>query len=619
MPRALCQIYVQAEECGGSGQAQAAPTAAAAAEAAASGELEFVSSHGPDVPAGGFVDVPLTFEGSPNAVVLILVDSDDVEVSLPGATFETTEVFGSPALGANLTSPTNGVLRLTNSGSTTAGPIVLVGIETGRRMTAQATPSLARPGTPVELSATLSDSTSVDTPAIQIVNADGDVVADLPLGSGGGPFTVSFTPPGSGAYSVRAFVEGSRPRWASDVFFVGSGDATISGGFGEELVGAEDGQADALVLSPNLSVATAGTYRLAGRLVDGDGNQVAAAGGIETLETGSQNIPLSFPGRDIFSSGRSGPYRLVDVVLSRDDASLSPEDEAADLGATAGYGFETFEHDAVEFDLGAFTDQGVDSNGDGRFETLEVTGSVRVDEADSYAVNARLVAPDGTEIVETQSVVTLVAGANHFDLSFDGEAIGTAGRNGPYRVEDLSVYSLSNADAAGYLIKAHNTAPYSASQFVGDPATISIGDASVTEGNQGTVDATFTATLSEVAPRTVTVDFATADGTAKAPGDYEAANGTVAFAPGETSKAVVVRVVGDTASEPTESFAVTLSPPTGALLADGEGIGTILDTDDPCARPRGRISGPLYTFGLSLRGFGSLIRLIAVQVCRAGA
>jgi len=628
MPRALCQLYVQAQACGGSGQAQAAPTArsaaqgaqaAQAAQAAPSGGLEFVASAGPDVPAGASVNVPLSFEGAANAVLLILVESDQVQAELPGTTFEASDVFGAPALVATLTAPANGVLRLSNTGSSTTGPIVLIAVETDRKMTVQASPTLARPGSPVTISATLTQATSADAPMVQVVNASGSVVADLPLGTGGGPFSISYTPPAPGSYSVRAFVDGGQPRWASDVFFVGSGAATIAGGFSEVLTGNEDGQADALVLSPNLAVGTAGSYRLAGRLVDGSGNQVVAAGAVGNLSPGAQSLPLSFPGRDIFASGRSGPYRLVDVVLSRDDASLTPEDERADLGLTATYELQGFEHAAVQFDLSGFTDQGVDINGDGRFDTLRVAGSVRVDAGGSYAVNARLVAPDGTEVVETQSVVSLVPGANQFVLSFDGEAIGSAGRNGPFTVEDLSVYSVSNADAAGYLVKAHTTAAYRANQFIGEPATISVDDASVTEGSQGTTAATFTVTLSRASTRTVTVDFATSDGSATAPGDYEASTGTIAFAPGETTKAIVVRVVGDTTAEPTETYALRLTRPVGAQLAEGEGAGTIIDDDDPCARPRGPVSGPMYDLGGSFGPFGAFIRLIAIQVCRAGA
>ena len=86
--------------------------------------------------------------------------------------------------------------------------------------------------------------------------------------------------------------------------------------------------------------------------------------------------------------------------------------------------------------------------------------------------------------------------------------------------------------------------------------------------------------LSAAYGQPVTVHYATADGTATAGSDYTAASGDVTFAPGETSKTITVAVLGDRLAEPTETFVVNLSGPTNAIIADGQGVGTILD-DEP--------------------------------------
>jgi hypothetical protein len=112
------------------------------------------------------------------------------------------------------------------------------------------------------------------------------------------------------------------------------------------------------------------------------------------------------------------------------------------------------------------------------------------------------------------------------------------------------------------------------------PPSITIGDATVAEGNTGTKAAPFTVTLSAASSQPVTVDYATADGTATAGSDYQAASGTLTFAPGETGKTVAVQVLGDRLPEPNETFVVNLSSPTSATIADGQGTGTILD-DEP--------------------------------------
>jgi hypothetical protein len=111
--------------------------------------------------------------------------------------------------------------------------------------------------------------------------------------------------------------------------------------------------------------------------------------------------------------------------------------------------------------------------------------------------------------------------------------------------------------------------------------SISIADASRNEGNSGTANLTFTLTLSPVSGRSVTVNWATADGTATAPADYTASSGTVTFAAGQTSRTFTVPVVGDLLDEYNETFLVNLSTPTNATIPDGQAVGTIVDNDPP--------------------------------------
>jgi hypothetical protein len=109
--------------------------------------------------------------------------------------------------------------------------------------------------------------------------------------------------------------------------------------------------------------------------------------------------------------------------------------------------------------------------------------------------------------------------------------------------------------------------------------TLSITGTSVTEGDSATTQATFTVTLSAAAIHQVTVDYASADGTAVAPGDYQGTSGNLAFAPGTTSRSIAVEVVGDTIEEAEEQFTVALSNAVGASIATGTGTTSILDDD----------------------------------------
>ena len=152
-----------------------------------------------------------------------------------------------------------------------------------------------------------------------------------------------------------------------------------------------------------------------------------------------------------------------------------------------------------------------------------------------------------------------------------------------------------------------------------DPVpTVGVGDATVTEGNTGTKDATFTVTLSVSSGRPVSVNYATADGTAIAPGDYTAMSGTLTFAAGETSKDVKVPVVGELSAEHTESFSLNLTAPSNASIADNQGIGTVTDNDpdppvgiDSVSVPEGDAGPSQATFTVSLAG--SSVKTVSVN------
>jgi CSLREA domain-containing protein len=139
---------------------------------------------------------------------------------------------------------------------------------------------------------------------------------------------------------------------------------------------------------------------------------------------------------------------------------------------------------------------------------------------------------------------------------------------------------------------------------------LSISDASANEGNSGTTNAVFNVTLSPVSSQTITVNYQTADGTAKvSENDYQAITGTVTFAPGETTKSITVPINGDTAYEPDETFFVNLGNPVNASVARAQGVGTIIN-DDPQS---GTIQFAASTYSVN-EGDGQLV----VVVTRTG-
>jgi hypothetical protein len=117
---------------------------------------------------------------------------------------------------------------------------------------------------------------------------------------------------------------------------------------------------------------------------------------------------------------------------------------------------------------------------------------------------------------------------------------------------------------------------------------ISINDVSTTEGNSKSPKLfTFTVSLSAAFDQAITVNYATASGTATAGSDYQSKTGSVTFAPGETTKKITVAVIGDKQKELNETFFVNLSGAVGAEIIDGQGLGTILNDDSGSGGPRG--------------------------------
>ena len=90
---------------------------------------------------------------------------------------------------------------------------------------------------------------------------------------------------------------------------------------------------------------------------------------------------------------------------------------------------------------------------------------------------------------------------------------------------------------------------------------------------------TFNVRLDPAATETVTVDYATADGTATAGDDYTATSGTLTFGPGETTQTIEVPIHDDLVEDNGETFTLTLSNASGAQLDDAEATGTIKNTE----------------------------------------
>ncbi|MBD2072959.1 DUF4347 domain-containing protein [Phormidium sp. FACHB-592] len=189
-------------------------------------------------------------------------------------------------------------------------------------------------------------------------------------------------------------------------------------------------------------------------------------------------------------------------------------------------------------------------------------GTATVADSDYVAVTGTLSFAPG----ETSKTITVLVNGDtkfeadqSFSVALSNASNGTLASNGG---------SLGNNIGTGTIVN-DDTRP-----------TISINSVSQTEGNIGTTPYAFTASLSHASDETVTINYATANGTATlADNDYTATSGTLTFAPGTTSQTITVLGKGDSLIEANETFLVNLTAPTSGTIATGTGTGTINNDD----------------------------------------
>ncbi|MDQ6749333.1 MAG: hypothetical protein M3Z33_01045 [Actinomycetota bacterium] len=166
--------------------------------------------------------------------------------------------------------------------------------------------------------------------------------------------------------------------------------------------------------------------------------------------------------------------------------------------------------------------------------------------------------------------VTIPAGATSapIDVSVSGDVLSEANETFAVNLSGPT-NGATLADAQGVGTIVNDDAP---------PA-VRVNDVRVAEGDSGVRAATFTVSLSQASGQDVTIAYASSNGSARAPGDYAPATGAVVIPAGLTSAGVGVRVQGDTTDEYDETFNLNLVAASGAAVADGRGVGTVIDDD----------------------------------------
>ncbi len=220
---------------------------------------------------------------------------------------------------------------------------------------------------------------------------------------------------------------------------------------------------------------------------------------------------------------------IDDVSITEGDAGTKTLDFTVTLSAISA--------NVITVDYATFDGSAQDENGDGDYDAD--AGTVTFNPGDT-----------------TQTI----------SITINGDALGEDDETFTVRLSNPIGASISDATGVGTILDD-------------DRPDLSIDDQTIIEGDSGVDTMTFTVTLSAVSAQTVTVKYATVNGTAIAGKDYVAASGTLTFAPGDTSKTIDVLVPGDTRVESHKTFTIALSAPTNATISDANGLGTILENE----------------------------------------
>jgi predicted extracellular nuclease len=469
--------------------------------------------------------------------------------------------------------------------------------------------------------------------------------------------TVNFAD-GQTTATVTISVAGDTVVEGNETFFVNltapTGGATISDAQGLGTINNDDSPPVGTLSINDVSIAegNAGTTALVFTVTRSAGSfgAVAATWTVANGTTNAADFAGALTGTVSFADGETSATITVDVagdtVFENNETftvTLSAPTGGATITDASGIGTITnddaapavanvwineFNYDPVGTDANEFIEiagiAGTDltgwslvlynGNGGAVYGTLNLSGTL-TDTSNGFGFVKVLApglqngAPDGFALVDNLGRVVQF-------LSYEGPMTATAGAATGMTSTDVGV-EQANA-ALGFTLQLTGTGSgYAGFTWTADVANtegavnagqtflsgtdqgqISIRDASVTEGNTGTANLTFTVSRAGGFASSATVDYQVLlTGTANA-ADLDAAavlSGTVTFAANEFTRTITVTVAGDVVGEANETLLVQLSNVTGnAVIADGSATGTIIN-DDPVPLTIMEIQGASHT------------------------
>ncbi len=363
----------------------------------------------------------------------------------------------------------------------------------------------------------------------------------------------------------------------------GAGNDTVSGGAGATVADVLDGGTQATTGGDTVDYADrtdALNVSLDGMANDGATGENDAVTDIENVTTGAGADTITASAAvNVISSGAG-----TDTVTTRDTVA-----DTVDCGAD----LDTLTADRMDVVTACETvnvPPEVKLNVadaaavvEGNSGTKDASFAITLDQAATLPVEVTYSTVDGTATAgsdytaRTMQKVTFAAG--------DTTKTVTVPVIGDTVPEGTETFDLVVSAAPGTtLADASGRATITDDDTAGAPGdgtlpTVSVADARVAEGNSGQTNLVFAVSLSAAATGPVTVEAVTLEGSARQPSDFAPLATRVAFAAGEQTKAVTVKVVGDTIAEADEAIALQLSNPVSATLGRSAAFGIIVNDD----------------------------------------
>jgi hypothetical protein len=287
--------------------------------------------------------------------------------------------------------------------------------------------------------------------------------------AGDGLYSGQFTPSTTGTYRASAVITGtsagiSFTRNAATLFAVIAQNSSLTGTFADQGIDDNgDGRFDRIAIDLQTNTTHAGTYRAFIHLKTANGQKLVRSN--ETnLTAGPGNVRVNFEAAAFLQLGEDGPYNIELVeLLFVDTAGASPSDSLADIGQTKAYLLSQFQRPLIAL-TGNISDQGVDDNGNGKFDRLLVSVQIDVLTSGFYSWGYKLSDANAAEIDFASGRSFFNSGLNQLSVSFNGTKIGSHGVDGPYQLRDLL---LQGPSTSLVVTDIGRTQPYRVTQFEG--------------------------------------------------------------------------------------------------------------------------------------------------------